>query len=129
MGFFTDFGCNAGRGIELNLGNNEANGWGWSPPSSGWGSESSQSSGGWGSQSSQSSGGWGSQSSGGWDSRRKKRSTDEVASEVVDNYGPSLDQVLEFDQLGCGMRLVCELSATPYVNLMEDERLMLELFG
>lgn len=109
---------NLGRGIELNLGNNEANGWGWS---SGGGDSSS----GWKEQTS----GWGESS--GWE-KRKKRSTDEVAavtSQVVDRYGPSLDQVLEFDQLGCGMRLVCELAATPYVNLMEDERLMLELFG
>ncbi|XP_066939819.1 uncharacterized protein [Macrobrachium rosenbergii] len=33
------------------------------------------------------------------------------------------------DKLGCGMRLVCELEATPDEALTQDERLILALFG
>jgi len=44
-------------------------------------------------------------------------------------YDPSYDQVLAYDQFGCGLRLVCELSSTPEELLADDEKLILELFG
>jgi hypothetical protein len=48
---------------------------------------------------------------------RKRRSVD------------SLEQVYNGDQLGCGMRLVCELSSANFEELENDEKLILGLFG
>lgn len=61
----------------------------------------------------------------GW---RRRRDTEAVTEEPM-QYDPSLDEVLNYDQLGCGMRLVCELAAVPYETLKNDEKLILELFG
>lgn len=119
-----------GRGIELNLGSKgwgqkeESHGWGHHEDSHGWGAPVESH--GWssGGHHVESSPGWG------WESARKKRSTEAApAAAVAKQYDPSLDEVLAFDQLGCGMRLVCELSATPFSSLGEDEKLILELFG
>jgi len=70
---------------------------------------------------------------------RKRRSVDangKVSEEInigqvpiQVTYDPSLDDVLQYDQIGCGLRLVCELSSTPDENLLQDERLILNLFG
>ncbi|CAL8091024.1 unnamed protein product [Orchesella dallaii] len=65
----------------------------------------------------------------GWRRRRDVSSTDAETIENFQAYDPSFDQVLSFDSLGCGMRLVCELSAVPYTQLQDDEKLILELFG
>jgi hypothetical protein len=67
----------------------------------------------------------------GWRRRRDVESTASVSASVpeMSAYDPSLDEVLQYDQLGCGMRLVCELSASPAEALFDDERLILELFG
>jgi len=77
----------------------------------------------------------------GWNEGHRRRRTVEesvaikmpIVEKVVpvdmSEFDPSLDEVLQYDQLGCGMRLVCELSATPDASLMEDEKLILQLFG
>lgn len=71
----------------------------------------------------------------GWRRRRSAEFVEEADArgETVDvnlkEYDPSLDEVLQYDQLGCGLRLVCELAATPDDSLLEDEKLILELFG
>ncbi|CAG7717284.1 unnamed protein product [Allacma fusca] len=78
--------------------------------------------------------GWGQGNGWGW---RRRRSVDESSNDArgettdldMAQYDPSLDEVLQYDQLGCGLRLVCELSATPEGSLSEDEKLILELFG
>jgi hypothetical protein len=74
------------------------------------------------------------ESGNGWGWRRRRSvDSDDARGETVDidmaQYDPSLDEVLSYDQLGCGLRLVCELSATPDAALLEDEKLILELFG
>jgi len=62
---------------------------------------------------------------GGWGWHRRRRSI-EGDSQV---YDPSYDQVLSQDQLGCGMRLVCELASLPVGEVPEDGKIILELFG
>lgn len=72
-------------------------------------------------------GGWG------WHSRRRRAAESDARGETADietsQYDPSYDEVLSYDQLGCGMRLVCELAATPQEQLADDGKLILELFG
>ncbi|ODM93673.1 hypothetical protein Ocin01_13007 [Orchesella cincta] len=68
----------------------------------------------------------------GWSRRRRDVSaTDAETFEKVNMevFDPSFDQVLSFDSLGCGMRLVCEMSAASYEGLGDDEKLILELFA
>lgn len=59
---------------------------------------------------------------------RHKRST---ASVCLPTNNPDLFLTLaaNSDQLGCGLRLVCELEATPDEDLTHEERLILNLFG
>ncbi|KAK4299261.1 hypothetical protein Pmani_028458 [Petrolisthes manimaculis] len=59
---------------------------------------------------------------------RHKRST---ASICLPTNNPDIFLTLaaNSDQLGCGLRLVCELEATPDEALTQEERLILNLFG
>lgn len=77
----------------------------------------------------------------GWNGRRKRDADVETQEKRIRNietvpadagmneFNPSLDEILQYDRLGCGMRLVCELSATPNAVLMDDEKLILGIFG
>lgn len=65
---------------------------------------------------------------------RRRRDTESAQETVVEEAiveikDTSADDIMSYDQLGCGMRLVCELAATPSAELQEDERLLLTLFG
>ncbi|KAK3868523.1 hypothetical protein Pcinc_026086 [Petrolisthes cinctipes] len=61
-------------------------------------------------------------------SGRHRRST---ASLCLPTNNPDIFLTLaaNSDQLGCGLRLVCELEATPDEALTQEERLILNLFG
>jgi len=68
----------------------------------------------------------------GWGWGRKKRSVVTTNEEEVTMEEPSFEQVLSYDNLQCGMRLVCELANRNFhgdENIGEDGRLILELFG
>lgn len=69
----------------------------------------------------------------GWHGRRRRDVSQVDSSEyeeaVVEVKDTSADDIISYDQLACGMRLVCELSATPAQALQDDERLLLQLFG
>jgi len=61
--------------------------------------------------------------------RRKRESPN---NNFVDAMGPMLDVQAQLDkQTGCGMKVVCELSARYHLNenLGDEERLILSLFG
>lgn len=64
----------------------------------------------------------------GWGHGRKRRDTSAVEETVVVE-DISADDIMSYDQLGCGMRLVCELAAVPVAELQDDEKLLLTLFG
>lgn len=67
----------------------------------------------------------------GWHGRRRRdvSQMDEYEEAVVEVKDTSADDIVSYDQLACGMRLVCELSATPNQALHDDEKLLLQLFG
>ncbi|CAG7729672.1 unnamed protein product [Allacma fusca] len=74
--------------------------------------------------------GWNSHIAEGYDQRRYRRSLGKNENDVTGiTFNPSLDEVLAYDELGCGLRLVCELSAVPQDSLQEDEKIILALFG
>lgn len=55
----------------------------------------------------------------------------DVSSYCLPSTKPDLflDLAARADQAGCGLRLVCELEATPDEALSRDEQLILSLFG
>lgn len=55
----------------------------------------------------------------------------DVSSHCLPAANPNLflDLAVHVDQAGCGLRLVCELEATPDEALSADELLILNLFG
>ncbi|CAL4083238.1 unnamed protein product [Meganyctiphanes norvegica] len=61
--------------------------------------------------------------------RNGKRSIEDQNCLMVDNPDLFLTLAANNDQLGCGMRLVCELEATSDDELGEEEALILNLFG
>ncbi|CAL8122905.1 unnamed protein product [Orchesella dallaii] len=66
----------------------------------------------------------------GWGRKRRDVSAvEEVKEAIVEVKDTSVDDIMAYDQLGCGMRLVCELAAAPSVELQDDEKLLLQLFG
>merc|ERR1712139_387500 len=69
---------------------------------------------------------------GGGGAQRYKRSVNTEESNLIDAIGPMLDVQAQLDkQTGCGMKLICELSAKHQANeeLNEEEKLLLVLFG
>jgi len=61
--------------------------------------------------------------------RNGKRSIEDANCLPVNNPDLFLTLAANNDKLGCGMRLVCELEATPDDDLSEEEKLILNLFG